>query len=129
MKEHHRTSMEIDFSKTVFVEKELLHPVNGEVAGPYFHVFRLDENGNKVELFVEKSGDIKAAVREAERQMDLALLAISYKENPDSFKSYGSIDKDRHIIELLSEEEIAQVSEIIENAKKRSKEAQGPGEV
>jgi len=112
--------MEIDVSKIVFIEKELLNPVNGEIVGPYFHVFRFDEDGNKVEIFVEKSGDIKVAAREAERQMDKALLAVSYKENPDSFKS--SIDPVKPIIGLL-EEEIEQIREIIENAKKRSKEA------
>ena len=111
--------MKIDLTKYVFIEKELLDPVNGEVVGPYFHVYRIDENGNKVELYVEKSGNIKAAVREAERQMDLSLLAVSYKENPDSFKSYAAFEPSKPIIEL-STEEIKQIQEIIENAKKRT---------
>lgn len=110
--------MEIDVSKLVFIEKELLGPVNGEIVGPYYHVFVLDEEGNKNELFVEKSGDIKAAVREAERQMDLNLLAVAYKENPNSFRS--TIEPKP--IYALSEKDIQDIQIIVNNAIERQKE-------
>lgn len=102
----------------VFIEKELLSPVNGETVGPYFHVYTLTEDGEKVERFVEKSGDIKAAVREAERQMDLNLLAVAYKKNPDSFRS--TIEPEP--IYTLSEKDMQDIQTIVNNAIERQKE-------
>lgn len=121
--------IEIDPAKFVFVEKELCSPINGNTVGPYFHVYTVDENGKKNELFVEKSGDIKAAVREAERQMDISLLAASYAENPDSFKSSVNVSSDISAGPIMfngiefTEDEVAEitnvVNKIVENAKKR----------
>ena len=75
----------------VFIEKELLDPVsvNGyaETVGPYYHVYKINDNLEKEELFVEKSGDIKEAARYAERKLDFDVLSVSYKENPYSFSS------------------------------------------
>ena len=75
----------------VFIEKELLDPVsvNGyaETVGPYYHVYKINDNLEKEELFIEKSGDIKEAARYAERNLDFDALAVAYKENPESFRS------------------------------------------
>lgn len=76
------------------IEKELCNPVsvNGycEVPGPLYHIYKVDENGNKTFVkTVEK--DIKEAAREAQRLIDIDVLEVAYKEKgPDAFKS--SID-------------------------------------
>ena len=110
----------IDLTKLIFIEKEIFNPVNGEIVGPYYHVYRVDENNNKEELFVEKSGSIIAAVREAERQLDLDMLAVAYHENPKSFSSYSMEPSSSFKPDFfLTEEDIKQIENIIENAKKR----------
>lgn len=115
--------MNIDFTKTILIEKELLNPVNGEVVGPYFHVYTMNENGDKTEIFVEKSGSIEKAARRAEHELDFSTLAVAYAENPNSFSSCVSASplKSEPEIKLTAEEE-KQLYEIIENAKKRTKE-------
>ena len=111
----------IDYSKTVFIEKELLNPVNGEIVGPYFHVYTIDKEGNKTEIFVEKSGSIEKAARRAEHELDFNTLAVAYAENPNSFSSCVSASPLRSEPEIiLTAEEEKQLSEIIENAKKRN---------
>lgn len=78
----------------VLIEKELTNPVYvdgiAQVLGPHYHIYSVDENGNKT--FVKTiDQDIKEAAREAERMLDLNVLEVAYKEKgPDSFKS--SID-------------------------------------
>ena len=72
------------------IEKELCNPVsvNGyaEVPGPYYHVYGVDEQGNKT-FYKTVDGDIKEAAREAERMLDLNLLEVACRENPHSLDS------------------------------------------
>ena len=110
----------IDLTKFIFIEKELLDPVNGEIVGPYYHVYQLDENSNKIELFVTKTGDIKDAVREAERQLDIMALAIAYADDPKSFSSVMPSSEEIKPDFELTEDDVAQIQTIIENAKKRT---------
>lgn len=99
----------------VFIEKELLNPVsiNGyaEVVGPYYHVYRFNENLEKEEIFVETSGGIKEAARRAEHELDVEKLAIAYKENPNSFKS--TIEPPEYV---LDDEDAKEITDFI-NAK------------
>ena len=78
-------------SPKVLIEKELRNPfvVDGyaEPDGPYYAIYVPDEEGHKGSPIEVIKGDITKAVREGEKVLDLALLAIAYKENPDSFKS------------------------------------------
>ncbi len=79
----------------VIIEKELTNPVMvdgiAEVLGPHYHIYSVDEDGNKT--FVKTvDKDIKEAAREAERMLDLNVLEVAYKEKgPDSFKSSISL--------------------------------------
>lgn len=73
------------------IEKELCNPVsvNGycEVPGPFYHIYKVDEDGKKTFVkTVEK--DIKEAAREAQRVIDIDVLEVAYKEKgPDAFSS------------------------------------------
>lgn len=74
----------------VIIEKELTNPVYvdgiAQVLGPHYHIYSVDEEGNKT--FVKTiDQDIKEAAREAERLLDIDTLEVAYKKNPDSFKS------------------------------------------
>ena len=114
----------IDLTKFIFIEKELLNPVNGEIVGPYYHVYQLDENGNKIELFVTKTGDIKDAVREAERELDIMAVAIAYSADPNSFYSCTLVSQENPGSDFeLTEEDVNKIQAVIENAKKRSEKA------
>lgn len=79
----------------VLIEKELTNPVMvdgiAEVLGPHYHIYRVDEDGNKT--FVKTvDKDIKEAAREAERMLDFNVLEVAYKEKgPGSFKSSISL--------------------------------------
>ena len=75
---------------TVRIEKELCNPVsvNGycEVPGPLYHIYKVDEDGNKTLLKTVE--DISEAAREAERILDLNVLEVEYKEKgSDVFSS------------------------------------------
>lgn len=79
----------------VLIEKELTNPVMvdgiAEVLGPYYHIYKVDEEGNKT-LVKTVAKDIKEAAREAERMLDFNVLEVAYKEKgPDSFKSSISL--------------------------------------
>ena len=71
----------------ILIEKELLDPVNGELVGPYFHVYSIKDDGTKTELYVEKSGDIRNALSRGEHYLDFEQIEIAYQENPNAFKS------------------------------------------
>lgn len=73
----------------VVIEKELCHPVNGEIVGPYYHVVRYTDDGER-EVLKTFDGDIKEAARYAEHEIDVEVLAVAYKENPDSFSSVSA---------------------------------------
>lgn len=66
----------------VTIEKELSGPHDG----PYYHVYRTDDEGNK-ELIKTIDGDIKEAARVAERAIDFEALQVAYEKSPDSFRS------------------------------------------
>ena len=68
------------------IKKELCSPVNGEVVGPYFHLYKVKDDGTE-ELIESFDGDIKAAARRAEQIVDLEALDIAYEENPNCFSS------------------------------------------
>lgn len=75
----------------VRIEKELCDPVsvNGycEVPGPLYHIYKVDEDGNK-EFVKTIEKDIREAAREAQRILDINLLEVAYKEKgPDAFSS------------------------------------------
>lgn len=77
----------------VRIEKELCDPVsvNGycEVPGPLYHIYKVDEDGNK-EFVKTIEKDIREAAREAQRILDINLLEVAYKEKgPDAFSSAG----------------------------------------
>jgi hypothetical protein len=77
----------------VIIEKELCHPQNGELVGPHYHITKVDEHTGEREFVKTIDGDIKEAARFAERELDLNVLEVAYRENPDSFKSsvsYGA---------------------------------------
>ena len=117
--------MEIDVSKIVFIEKELFNPdIFCNIKGPYYHIFYYNENGKKIILHTEKSGDIKEAARRAERELDFNTLAVAYAENPNSFKSITSNYEIKNAADLefdLNEDDIEQIKKIINNAKERKK--------
>lgn len=76
------------------IEKELTNPVYvdgiAQVLGPHYHIYIVDEEGNKT--FVKTiDQDIKEAAREAERLLDIDVLEVAYKKNPDGFKSTTDI--------------------------------------
>jgi len=82
----------------VIIEKELTNPeiIDGiaQVTGPYYHIYSVDADGNKT--FVKTvSKDIGEAAREAQRLIDIDVLEVSYKENPNAFKSSLDIDWDK----------------------------------
>ena len=66
------------------IEKELCNPVNGEILGPFYHLYEV--NGEEKTL-LSTTDDICAAARELERKTDLWKLEVAYQENPDVFKS------------------------------------------
>ena len=68
------------------IEKELCDPQNGNIVGPYYHVYSIDDNNNKT-LLKTFDGDIKEAARFVERQVDMESLEVAYMENPNAFKS------------------------------------------
>lgn len=74
----------------VIIEKELTNPVTidgyAEVLGPYYHIYKVDDEGSKT-LVKTVAKDIREAAREAERMLDLNVLEVAYQEKPDSFKS------------------------------------------
>jgi len=72
------------------IEKELCNPVNGQIVGPYYHLYSVDEEGNKTSL--NTFNDIKDAAREAERQLDLDAIEVAYQRNPHSFESVVDLD-------------------------------------
>lgn len=79
-----------DNVKVARIEKELINPVIvdgvAQLLGPNYHIYGVDESGNKT--FVKTvDKDIREAAREAERLLDIDVLEVAYKENPDSFKS------------------------------------------
>lgn len=74
----------------ILIEKELgrTDVVNGyaELVGPFYHLYKVDGNGEKT--FIETvTGNIEDAARKAERIIDVDVLMVAYKENPNSFKS------------------------------------------
>jgi len=68
------------------IKKELCDPVNGEVVGPYYHLYKVKDDGTE-ELIESFNGDIKAAARRAEQIVDLEALDIAYEQNPNCFSS------------------------------------------
>lgn len=66
------------------IEKELCNPVNGEIPGPFYHLYEVNGEEKTLVLTTE---DICAAARELERKTDLWKLEMAYQENPDVFKS------------------------------------------
>ena len=74
----------------VRIEKELCSPVsvNGyaEVPGPLYRIYKVDEDGNK-EFVKTIEKDIEKAAREAQRMLDIDVLEVAYKKNPNAFKS------------------------------------------
>lgn len=79
-----------DNVKVARIEKELINPVIvdgvAQLLGPNYHIYGVDESGNKT--FVKTvDKDIREAAREAERLLDIDVLEVAYKENPDLFKS------------------------------------------
>ena len=74
----------------ILIEKELTNPVYvdgiAQVLGPHYHIYSVDENGCKT-LVKTVDKDIREAAREAEKLLDIDVLEVAYKKNPDSFKS------------------------------------------
>ena len=72
------------------IEKELCNPVsvNGyaEVPGPLYHIYKVHDDGTK-EFVKTVEKDIKEAAREAQRVIDIDVLEVAYKENPNAFSS------------------------------------------
>lgn len=72
------------------IEKELCNPVsvNGyaEVPGPLYHIYKVHDDGTK-EFVKTVEKDIKEAAREAQRIIDIDVLEVAYKENPNAFSS------------------------------------------
>ena len=86
----------------ILIEKELGHPetINGyaEIVGPFYHLYAIDDEGSKT--FIKTVvRDIKEAAREAEWAMDIDLLEVAYKENPDSFKSCVELPPNYKLLE------------------------------
>lgn len=67
------------------IEKELCDPENGNIVGPYYHVYSVDNN-NKT-LLKTFDGDIKEAARFVERQVDMNCLEVAYMENSSAFNN------------------------------------------
>ena len=87
------------------IEKELCDPQNGNIVGPYYHVYSVDDDNNKT-LLQTFDGDIKEAARFAERQLDFNALEVSYNENPNVFKScILNEPKEDYVIESSSYDE------------------------
>lgn len=79
-----------DNVKVARIEKELINPVIvdgvAQLLGPNYHIYSVNENGNKTFIkTVDK--DIQEAAREAERLLDVDVLEVACKKNPDLFKS------------------------------------------
>lgn len=74
----------------VRIEKELCNPVsvNGyaEVPGPLYHIYKVHDDGTK-EFVKTVEKDIREAAREAQRVIDINVLEVAYKKNPNAFKS------------------------------------------
>lgn len=95
----------------VRIEKELCNPVNGEIVGPKFHVFKVDEETEEKELLETFDGDIKEAARFAERNLDFDILEVAYKEDPNAFSSIrhsstSSLHFDNNAGEPLTKDDI-----------------------
>ncbi len=76
----------------VVIEKELAEPQNGNICGPFYHVYSVNENtGEKEELKVF-DGDIKEAAGFAERNIDFQLMEIAYQTDPNCFSSSVKLD-------------------------------------
>lgn len=74
------------------IEKELCSPKSGEdgyaeIAVPLYYVYAVDEETGEKELLQIFDRNIEDAARFAQRKLDINLLEIAYKENPNSFKS------------------------------------------
>ena len=95
---------------TVRIEKELCNPVsvNGycEVPGPYYHIYKVDEDGNK-ELVKTVDGDIKEAAREAERVLDFDALDVVWKEKgPEAFSSVMAVPNPEDFARFLPKQSL-----------------------
>ena len=71
----------------ILIIKELCDPVNGEIVGPHYHIYRVDEKTKEKEYIKTIDGDIKEAARYAERQLDINVFAIALDEYPMAFSS------------------------------------------
>ena len=71
----------------VIIEKELCDPVNGEIVGPLYHIYKVDEETGKKELIETVDGNIGEAARVAERTVDFNTLEIAYYQDPNCFSS------------------------------------------
>ena len=68
------------------IDKEICDPVNGKIVGPYYHIFRVDEDGVRT-LLETVEGDIVKAIKRGEQLMDFETLQITYQKNPLAFNS------------------------------------------
>lgn len=75
----------------IVIEKELCNPIDGwTIPGPYYHVVRIDEETGEREVLKTFEKDIEKAARFAQHELDVHVLEVAYKKNPDSFKSVTS---------------------------------------
>lgn len=77
------------YKMKALIEKELCNPVNGEIVGPLYHVYKVGDDGNK-ELVETIDGDIGEAARIAERKIDMDVLEVAYASDPNSFSPVSS---------------------------------------